>query len=78
MIKSTVENMANPIGFEIGSSDDNTQSSLINGFCRGLRNSIPDKSEYNTQLHYIADKLDKKSENVLIDLVEFIKAKNDE
>jgi hypothetical protein len=28
MIKSTVEKMANPIGFEIGASDDITQAEL--------------------------------------------------
>lgn len=78
MIKSTIENMADPIGFEIGTSDDNTQGSLLNGFCRGLRNSMPDKHNLETQLCYIADKLDKRSEDVLLGLVEFIKVKREE
>lgn len=75
MIKSTVEKMANPIGFEIGCSDDVTQAELINGFCRGLDNSIRDSEKFAMQMCYIADKLDKKSEKVLLELAEFIKEK---
>lgn len=75
MIKSTVEKMANPIGFEIGSSDDVTQAELLNGFCRGLDNSIRDSEKFAMQICYIVDKLDKKSEKVLLEIAEFIKEK---
>jgi hypothetical protein len=78
MIKSTIENMANPIGFEIGTSDDRTQAELLNGFCKGLKNSMPDKSNLNMQLCYIADKLDSNTENLLLEIVEYVKVKQAE
>ncbi len=77
MIKSSIEKLSDTIGFEIGTSDDETQAKLLNGFCKGLVNSIPDKNNYETQCCYIADKLDAKTEKVLNDLVEFIKVKNE-
>lgn len=75
MIKSTVEKMADPIGFEIGMSDDVIQSDLINGFCRGLTNSIPDKHNLDMQICAIVEKLDKKSINIIKGLAEFVKTK---
>ena len=77
MIKSSIEKLADTIGFEIGTSDDVTQALLINGLCKGLNNSIPQKNDLDTQLCYIADKLDEKTEKVLIGLVDFIKVKNE-
>ena len=77
MIKSSIEKLADTIGFEIGTSDDVTQAKLINGFCKGLSNSITDKNNFEMQLCYIADKLNDKTEKVLIGLVEFIKVKKE-
>ncbi len=77
MIKSSIEKLADTIGFEIGTSDDVTQALLINGLCKGINNSIHQRSDLDMQLCYIADKLDEKSERVLIGLVEFIKLKNE-
>ena len=76
MIKNSIQKLADTIGFDIGASDDITQAKLINGFCKGLNNSIPQKSDLDVQLCYIADKLDEKTEKVLFALVEFIKLKN--
>ncbi|RLD69247.1 MAG: hypothetical protein DRI95_00715 [Bacteroidetes bacterium] len=76
MIKSSVEKIAGVIGFEIGASDDIVQADLINGFCAGLHNTNRDKRLLETQISYIVDKLDKKSEFILLELVEFIKVKN--
>jgi len=76
MIKSSIEKLAETIGFEIGTSDDITQALLLNGLCKGINNSIPQKSDLDMQLCYISDKLDEKTEKVLIQLVEFIKLKN--
>jgi len=75
MIKSSIEKMAFDIGYDIANSDDETQSNLLNGFSKGLANSM-DSNSLNTQLCYIADKLDSKSEKILTELVEFIKLKN--
>jgi hypothetical protein len=77
MIKSSIEKLSETIGFEIGTSDDVTQANLLNGFCKGLANSITQKSDLDLQLCYISDKLDEKSAKVLIGLVEFIKLKNE-
>jgi hypothetical protein len=77
MIKSSIEKLSDSIGFEIGTSDDITQANLLNGFCKGLSNSILQKSDMEMQMCYIADKLNDTTENVLIGLVEFIKLKNE-
>ena len=71
MIKSSIEKMANAIGFDIGTSDDQTQAELLNGFCRGLKNSMQDNN-LNTQICYIVDKLDKKSCEVIKAFHEFV------
>ena len=77
MLKSSIEKLSETVGFEIGTSDDVTQANLLNGFCKGLANSIIQKRDLDMQLCYIADKLDKESEKVLIELAEFIKLKNE-
>lgn len=77
MIKSSIEKLSETIGFEIGTSDDVTQANLLNGFCRGLANSILQKNDLDMQLCCISEKLDDKTEKVLIQLVEFIKLKNE-
>lgn len=74
MIKTSIEKLSETIGFEIGASDDVTQSNLLNGFCKGLANSM-DEHKLEMQLCFIADKLDSKSQKVLKELVEFIKLK---
>jgi hypothetical protein len=77
MVRTSFEKFAESIGFEIGSSDDCTQAELLNAFCKGLNNSIPDNHNLDMQLCYIADKLNSKTEKILIRLIEFIKTKND-
>ena len=74
MIKSSVEKLSETIGFEIGLSDDITQSNLLNGFCKGLSNSM-DTGNLPIQLCAIVDKLDSKSHTILRDLVSYIALK---
>ena len=74
MIKTSIEKLAEEIGFDIGMSDDVSQANLINGLCRGISNSM-DKSSIETQLVYIVDKLDAKSRHILKEISEFIKLK---
>tara|TARA_R110000751_G_scaffold40865_1_gene96434 strand:- start:166 stop:399 length:234 start_codon:yes stop_codon:yes gene_type:complete len=71
MIKTSIEKLAKEIGFDIGCSDDVVQADLLNGFCKGIANSMQE-SNRETQLCYIADKLDNKTNKVLKALVEFI------
>lgn len=74
MIKTSIEKISEDIGYDIGNSDDVVQSNLLNGFCKGLANSMRD-SQLETQLCYIADKLDDKTAKILKSLVEFIELK---
>jgi len=71
MIKTSIEKLAGEIGFDIGNSDDITQANLLNGFCKGLSNSM-DKSHRETQVCYIVDKLDKNAMDVIEVLMGFI------
>ena len=75
MIKTSIEKMAEDIGFDIGNSDDEVQAKLLNGFCKGLNNSMRE-SNLQTQICYIADKLNPTTEKVLKEIVEFIKLKS--
>ena len=75
MIKTSIEKLAEEIGFDIGNSDDVTQSNLINGLCKGLNNSMGDH-KLEMQLCYITDKLTPASEKILLAIVEFIKLKS--
>ena len=72
MIKSSIEKLAEEIGFEIGTSDDVTQSQLLNSFFKGLRNRIRIDSNLDMQICYIVDKLDKNSKNMIKIFNEFI------
>lgn len=40
MIKSSIERLAESIGYDIGQSDDTVQSDLLNGFGNALANSM--------------------------------------
>lgn len=77
MIKSSVEKMADPIGYDIGMSDDETQSKLLNGFCRALKNSMQNH-DLDMQLCSIVEHLDNKSREVIKALNEFVILKESE
>ena len=74
MIKSSIELLAESIGFDIANSDDETQANLLNGLCKGIRNSM-DKQKREMQLCYITNRLSNESCEILKELVEFIKLK---
>jgi len=71
MIKSSIEKLAEEIGYDIGMSDDETQSKLLNGFCKALSNSMRPNS-LQMQICYITDKLTSSSREVIKELYEFI------
>lgn len=70
MIKTSIEQLAEPIGFDISNSDDIVQSNLLNGMGRGF-NTYPD-DRLDMQLCYISQKLDKRTEDYILKLAEFI------
>ena len=73
MIKTSIEQMAEPIGFDIANSDDQVQANLINGLAKGFKTY--NEHAYNMQLSYLTDKLNKDSEKLILELAEFIKLK---
>lgn len=77
MIKSSIEKLAEGIGYDIGMSGDVEQSNLINGLCEALQNSM-DKNALEMQLCYVSKLLSKKSEKTILALAEFIKLKQNE
>ena len=77
MIKSSIEKMANDIGFDIGNSDDTVQSDLLNGLCRGMDNSMGER-EIEMQVCYIVDKLTTQSCTVIKRFASFIELKDTE
>ena len=71
MIESTVEKMANPIGFEVGTSNDTTQAALLNGFCDGMARSMQVR-ELDTQICAVVDSLNGNSFKVIKELACYI------
>jgi len=65
--------MARDIGFDIGNSDDVTQSNLLNGFAGGVTQMS--ENDQDTQICYIVDKLDSKALVVIKKLHSFIELK---
>jgi hypothetical protein len=70
MIKSSIEKLAESIGFDYAFSDNCVQADLINGLCRGLSGFDRDKME--TQLYYIVRELDDPSKDILLQVADFI------
>lgn len=70
MVKSSIEKMSYDIGFDIGNSDDVTQSNLLNGLSMGIVKGCGDKLD--TQLCYIHEHLSKEAKIVIRDLSYFI------
>jgi hypothetical protein len=74
MIKSSIELIAENIGFDIAHSDDHTQANLLNGLGRGFK--LYRQQDFQMQLSYISGKLSVDAEKVILELAEFIKLKN--
>lgn len=77
MVKSSIEKLSEEIGYDIGMSDDQTQANLLNGFAAALCNSMQ-KQNLEMQLCYISKLLHPKTEELLKNLVEFIKLKEND
>ena len=74
MIKTSIEKLAESVGFDIAHSDDQVQADLLNGFARGLK-TLND-SALGMQLCYMSDKFSKDTDKLILALAEFIKLKN--
>lgn len=74
MIKTSIELLAEPIGFDIANSDDQVQANLFNGLGRGFKTY--NDSAYNTQICYFSQKLNKDAQKFVLDLAEYINLNN--
>ena len=75
MIKSSIELIAENIGFDIANSDDVVQGNLLNGLGRGFKTY--QTNNFDMQLCYVSQKLNPETEKFILALAEFIKLKNE-
>lgn len=75
MIKSSIELLADPIGFDIANSDDTVQGALLNGLGRGFKTYKTDALQM--QLCYLVEKLTPEAKKFITELNEFIKLKDE-
>lgn len=64
MIKTSIEQLAGPIGYDIGHSDDVTQAELLNNFFKAL-STINCRHDLDVQVCYIVDKLNPTSREMI-------------
>lgn len=76
MIKSSIELIAENIGFDIANSDDQVQANLLNGLGKGFK--LYNDSNFHTQLCYVSNNLNKETEKLILELAEYIKSKNND
>lgn len=74
MIKSSIEKLADPIGFDISNSDDVVQAALLNGMGRGF--ATYNDQQMDMQMCYIADKLTPQAKKFIKALHQFVKDEN--
>ena len=74
MIKTSIEQLAEPIGFDISNSDDIVQANLFNGLGRGFK--LYSDQNFHMQLSYLSNRLNNDAEKLILELAEYIKLKN--
>lgn len=70
---TSIERIAEPIGFDLGHSDSKVQGDLLNGFARGLSAGLQ-PGDVATQCAYIAEELTEPAKALLIELAGFCEA----
>lgn len=70
-IKTSIEVLAEPIGFDIAMSDDRTQAQLLNGLGRGF-DTMRSPNDYNMQVCYVSQHLTPSAKALITKLSEFI------
>ena len=76
MIKTSIEKLANEIGFDIANSDDQVQADLINGLGRGFK--LYSEQNFHMQLSYMSQKINKDGEKFILELAEYLKLRSKE
>lgn len=73
MILSSIEKIAEDIGFDISNSNDKIQADLFNGLGKGFR--LYSESNFHMQLCYLSNHLNSDAEKLILELSEYIKLK---
>lgn len=74
-VTTSIERLANDIGFDIGLASDTSQADLINGMARGFKTFRGSQS--SMQMAYMVDKLDKDAEEFVRALAGAVEAKTE-
>lgn len=75
MIISSIEKIAEDIGFDISNSNDKVQADLFNGLGKGFR--LYSERKLHMQLSYLSNNLNSDAEKLILELSEYIKIKQD-
>lgn len=70
-IISSIEKIAETIGFDIANSDNITQARLFNGFARGWYLSM-DEEHQDMQMCYITTELSKEARQFILRLADYV------
>ena len=71
MIKTSIELIAENIGFDIAHSDDRVQADLLNGLGRGF-NTYTDH-QLNMQIAYVVQHLKPETKKLILTIAEYLK-----
>ena len=71
-ITTSVEKMADPIGFDIAHGTDQTQAQLLNGLARGFFQTMPNEHERGTQMCYVMPYLTLQAKAMLREFAAFV------
>lgn len=71
MIKSSIELIAENIGFDIAYSDDRVQADLLNGLGRGF--NTYNESNLHTQIAYMVQHLKPETKKLILTISEYLK-----
>jgi hypothetical protein len=73
-IMSSIEQVAESIGKDIGASYDQVQADLLNGFTDAIAGTMPQESTRQGQYYYINSKLTPTARKILVEIADWIKA----
>lgn len=68
---NAIERLADPIGFDIGTSASNVQANFFNGFARAFERLCQDRIDKEIQASYIAEELTEQAKRVIVLLAQF-------
>lgn len=70
-IRSATQQLAGPIGRDIGGADDITQAELLNGFFEFFFHSMQQGNDRLMQTAYVTQKLSPRAKQTILEFAEF-------